>query len=665
VICPALLVLASLAGAAPAPASAPETVRFSVTEGSVQNFFYRRGGVAAHLLAGSGDAPRLIVAFPADNSGIGVWFEKGARPVRLDVLGALKPVERRDGMRGVTARLSASGEMRTRGVVLGSVRTLRDYVYTGAVPPEISSSAVQGPPLVVRRTTLDGKHHLELRVEGLNGARVALDARGSISFTAASPSAPLAFLATALTDAAPLDPLPLGELLKTTKRGRDVDALAFLSYREKFLAGSWRFLTYFGRDTLLSVRLLLPVLRPEAVEAGLGAVLDRLSPDGEVAHEEDIGDYAALRRARAGQKEGDLDKPFYDYKMIDGDFLLAPVLASYLLDTPEGRGRAARFLARRTPSGLTYAAALELNLARVRRLASPYAAAPSTATLVALKPGEIVGDWRDSGDGLGGGRIPFDVNAALVPAALEAGERLETAPPLGPHPGAAADFERLARAWANSADRFQVEIAAPEAWTRLREYAREQGLDMPAGAAPEAAVRFHGLALDAQGRPIPVLNTDEGFVLLFTNPEPPALDQIAANLTAPFPRGLASPVGFPAADPAYLSEAAVRAKFSRAAYHGTVVWSWQQALLAAGLARQLERKELPPATKAALGRAQTALWGAIKATEELRHSELWSWKPVQGRMVAQPFGQGGGDADESNAAQLWSTVYLAVTPPAP
>src|SRR6185312_10922863 len=173
--------------------------------------------------------------------------------------------------------------------------------------------------------------------------------------------------------------------------------------------------------------------------------------------------------------------------------------------------------------------------------------------------------------------------------------------------------------------------------------------------APEAPVRFHGLALDAAGRPVPVMNTDEGFVLLFTNPEPPALDQIAANLTAPFPRGLASPVGYPVANPAYLADPALRAKFSRSAYHGTVVWSWQQALLAAGLARQLERKELPPATKDGLRRAQKTLWGAIKATDELRHSELWSWKPVQGRMVAQPFGQGGGDADESNAAQLWST----------
>jgi hypothetical protein len=658
----AALLLASLSSAAPAPR--PE-LRFSVVEGSVRNYFCRRGRAAAHLLASSGEEPRLIVAFPAGNTGIGLWFEKGARPVELEAVGAPAAVERADGMRGVTAHLSASGALRTRAVVLGSVRVLRDYVYTGSVPPEISTRVAGGPPLVVTRTLLDGRHRLELRLQPLKGASIRVDGNGAVSFAAAAPSGPLEFQLTALTDEAPLDPLPADELLKVRRPGRDLDALEFLAYRQKFLAGSWRFLTYFGRDTLLSARLLLPVLRPAAAEAALGSVLDRLGPDGEVAHEEDIGDFAALRRVRAGEKDGGLEKPFYDYKMIDGDFLLAPVLASYLLDTPEGRAGSARFLARKTPAGLTYAAALERNLDRVRRLAAPYAAAPSTATLIALKPGQAVGEWRDSGDGLGGGRVPFDVNAALVPAALAAGARLEAAPPLGPRPDAAAEFDRLARAWAKSADAFQVEIPAAEAWTRLQEYAREQGLDLPAGAAPEGAVRFHALALDGAGRPIPVLNTDEGFVLLFTNPEPPALDQIVASLTAPFPRGLASPVGYPVADPAYLADPAERAKFSRGAYHGAVVWSWQQAMLAAGLARQLERKELPPATKDGLRRAQTTLWAAIKATSELRHSELWSWKPERGRMVAQPFGQGGGDADESNAAQLWSTVYLAVTPPGP
>ena len=50
----------------------------------------------------------------------------------------------------------------------------------------------------------------------------------------------------------------------------------------------------------MSVRLLMPVLSPPAVESGLSSVLARLSPDGEVAHEEDIGERAVVEHLKAG-----------------------------------------------------------------------------------------------------------------------------------------------------------------------------------------------------------------------------------------------------------------------------------------------------------------------------------------------------------------------------
>jgi hypothetical protein len=62
--------------------------------------------------------------------------------------------------------------------------------------------------------------------------------------------------------------------------------------------------------------------------------------------------------------------------------------------------------------------------------------------------------------------------------------------------------------------------------------------------------------------------------------------------------------------------------------------------------------------------ARQRLWSVIENTRELRASELCSWRYVDGRYQAAPFGQNNGDADESNAAQLWSTVYLAIPPPA-
>jgi hypothetical protein len=72
---------------------------------------------------------------------------------------------------------------------------------------------------------------------------------------------------------------------------------------------------------------------------------------------------------------------------------------------------------------------------------------------------------------------------------------------------------------------------------------------------------------------------------------------------------------------------------------------------------------LPPATRSALANAEQALWTVIEATESKRSGELWTWGVENGHMVYVPFGQGKGDIDESNAVQLWSTVYLGVHRP--
>ncbi len=56
-------------------------------------------------------------------------------------------------------------------------------------------------------------------------------------------------------------------------------------------------------------------------------------------------------------------------------------------------------------------------------MAEPFTQPGGNATyknLIALKEGVPVGQWRDSNDGLGGGRYPYDVNTALMPAALRA-----------------------------------------------------------------------------------------------------------------------------------------------------------------------------------------------------------------------------------------------------
>ena len=662
-----LLALAAIAIACGAPSGAglvtrppineplPKRLEFSIEEGRIENHFFRDRRVAAHVLSRSGETPRLVVAFPAGNMGVGVWFEGAAD---LAIEGSPMPVERADGMRGVSVTVrSNAAELRTKRAILGSVRALRDYGHDGRVPAGIEPRVVAGPPVVLTRTTLDGKRHLELVIEAKETTVATVDANGRI--TLAHPGGGAAFQISALQDDAPLTPIARDEILTgPASDPRALDVLAFLTYEEKLLAGSWQYLTYFGRDTLLSTRLLLPVLRPAVVEAALGAVIERLDDDGDVAHEEDIGEWAVLENTKHVPRPADVTKPVYDYKMVDDDFLLAPVLASYV-ETHATRADA--FFARKTTGGRTFADAVKKNLQRVVRQATPFAEKPGPATLIRIGGKLSVGNWRDSNEGLGRGRIPYDVNAALVPAALRASAKLYALPSFGTDERAALHAAELAASWRKAEQLFTVEVPADEAKRRLEAYAREQGIDAGrAIASIDGAVRFPALALDERLAPIPIQHSDDGFVLMFGEPTTEWLHGAAKRILAPFPAGLRTPVGVVVANPAYSTDASLRAIMTRDHYHGTVIWSWQQALLLSGIRRQLERPGLAEAARLDLANAEQALLAVVHATKEMRSSELWSWNVDDKGWHVVPFGQGKGHHTEANAAQLWSTVYLAI-----
>jgi hypothetical protein len=182
-------------------------------------------------------------------------------------------------------------------------------------------------------------------------------------------------------------------------------------------------------------------------------------------------------------------------------------------------------------------------------------------------------------------------------------------------------------------------------------------------ALSDSPLAFHALSLDEQGAPIPILHSDEGFRLLLTDPAPDELIRSVAAIMRPFPAGLMTDAGLVVANPA-LASVDLQREFTRFAYHGTVVWSWQQALLAAGIERQLQRADLPVRTRAQLQQSRKELWAVINRSQALRTSELWSWSYANGQFRIEPFGRPGADADESNAAQLWSTVFLGLTPAA-
>lgn len=651
--------LALLCGAA---AQAQPDVQFSIQEGRIDNHFYREGAIAAHLLTRSGEDARLVIAFPAGNSGVALWLNE---PVQWRLVGPLMPqVETlADGSvrRGISAELEIDARTVTiRRALLGSVRVLRDYGYGNPIPPEVETAPlVSGHGITWQRRRLDGASGYALTLR-LSEGTVAEDG-DTITLTSAGPK--LRLKVTGLTGDEPLTPLTQDEIFASPQGdARLRNAVAFLSYREKLLAGSWRFNTYFGRDTLMTLRLMMPRLRPAAIEAGLGAVVERLNPQGEVAHEEGVGEFALI-----GQPEHDVREPLLDYAMVDDDFMLAPVAAAYLLDTAEGRERAAAFLARKAPSGQSYGELLERNLEFVRTSARPFAQQTGFDHLVALKPGKSVGDWRDSTTGLGGdGRYSFSVNAALVPAALDAMVRLEASGLLESHrsrgPDAAQD-EKLAHVWATKAPGlFAVSVAGDEAQALRNAYAQSLGVgDVQSGAG---TVDFLALALEEDGKPIRVMHSDIGFLLLFNRPDDALVKLALGEAMRPFPAGLMTEAGTLVSNPA-LAEPARAALFDNTRYHGTVVWSWQQGLLKAGIACQLQRSELTGETRTLLEQADRQITRAIEETAEMQASELWSWRYRGGGFEVLPYGQALGHETESNAAQLWSAVALGGEPLCP
>jgi hypothetical protein len=656
------------------PSAGAGALHFDVVEGRNLNSFVRQGPVAAHLLLRSGRDPRILVAFPAGNSGVGLWFAHRDADVHWSLVGEPRPVTLTDAkgrpLYGIEADAVVQADsLAPKQAVLSSVRVLRDYQALGDAPKSVLvDPTIEGNRITWARDRLDGAAGYRLSVVVTHGriedGRLVAGADGKIGLHLVAASGET-----------PLTPLG-GEALLNARANPDPKAretLAFLSYREKFLAGSWRFDTYFGRDTLMSVRLLMPVLQPDAVDGGLRSVIARISPEGEVAHEEGIGEFAVLEHLKAGEPAS--DKPYFDYGMIDSSYMLAPVAAAWLLDDPRGRAQAKAFLAgpsgRAGDAGETVGAALMRNLRLVLAQTRPFADQPSAEHLLSIKPGRTTGQWRDSGTGLGDGRYPYDVNAAFAPAALSAIARMSEAGLLAPYASEAdrkaiADAAQMAAVWrAKAPGYFEVTVPADAARRDVEAFAAHEGV--PAGPAlaslPKGPVRFHALSLNADGSPVRVVNSDEGFELMFGHPSPAALSQAVADVMRPFPAGLMTGVGMLVADPVF-APAEEQRLFTRNAYHGLVVWSWQQALMAAGLERQLQRTDLSPAVRAELEAARRKLWAAIEANRQVANSELWSWAFADGRYKVVPFGAGAADADESNAAQLWSTVFLALKPPA-
>ena len=789
------------------------TLAIRKVEGDFENVLVRdlETRVAAHIqIPVTENSRRVVVAMPAGKAAL--CFET-ARPAEWTVEGDVVPFAGEDGQRGVRFTLSTraaevaipvssilmnhtlmarfgddpdhrnenrlkdlirSGEIREVETKLGmSLRDLADRGWT--VGPVIDPQ--RGAVRFTRRA-LDGKHRYRLEFAGEEGGGVR-EGDGRLLFPRKGPAAsgPLRLTVSASTDFEPLTPLPFDELVN--ERGRTLcrkDAqfaqairnIEFLSFREKFLAGSWNFLSYFGRDTLISLRILWPVLSAGAKRTGIQSVVDEIAENGVVNVTDEWTDDRTVADALEGffreHERGHLDDarrimgaivegvvpehPFLD--VLDPTYMCPSAAAHWFgeLGDAELRGwlMADHAALGRTESNL---ATLLRNWNHILGSAEPYVAAwrELRARHPDLAPREIVETRRGEFEAAGGALIrtiagaanwrdtytlPWgfrseDINVNLVPLAIGAmremvgriralggggeliGESKRHA--LGVVGGYLEDggrFESAQEAWSwdSMREHFLVRRAADELRRDLAEHlaglergdvtwgdrerglrerdatlrCREGGVSVAEFLRGEGApadmregVEFTALLLDAEGRRIPVMHSDDVFFLLFGAPSLEQYRQIVRPLMRAYPFGLGfwdDDVGFavsngvcsPRDNPA-LKDGWKNAwvKFGPDEYHGRAAWPWVLFALVAGTHAQAMRG-IDPAGKLADGVApeDVALFRRIleKARASLSKlgplatSEVYKFAPApagQGNWRAEPMGI-------STPIQLWSAA---------
>lgn len=693
--------------------------------------------------------PDLVMACPGGNEGGAIWFEP---LTEMEISHFQKIPSSQGGGQAVSFRVTAreASSLTIRKVALESLRGIR-LMEQGTwdshlarrkhlarelslplswVEPEAKiMHAPEGSLLSFTRTTLDHKASsltialpAHVRIARTPGGIVLESPKGvplSMRVTMTLPYPPLSDLEHLLNPETQkfLQTLKQSNPETFAKVSQSLRNLRFLSSKEKFLAGSWRYLTYFGRDTALSLCLLRPLLSDEAYLVGVQSLLDRLSPDGSVAHEEEVGSWPeqelvsqALALIREGKKESARQlleraekgvRPRYDYKMIDTPFLLPLVLKEYLLDPSVPNEKKREFLERKGRDGETNLSRILRNLSFVLRATER--GERDRLPLIGLPPGQEVGDWRDSRQGLGGGEYPVSVNHTLVQASLKALHGILSSEVfssrLSQHlrqpsassqeslsPPSLQQLEKKIHKWEKTSSAFKVRLTPEQLRKRVGEYLEQASLSqeekeyflnqplegsmtvndfLSKGKVPEIlkeGVTFPALSLDRDRKPIPVMNSDISFSLFFGSPSPDELQKYVTLLSLPFPVGLRTPVGTLVTNPASSTSPHHWKSLDKAAYHGTTIWGWQHLMLELGLLKQIKRFQGEKGNQSLvrdLQRTLALLQEERKNAGDLVHSELWSYSVAGHSLSPSPFGQKG-EETVANPIQLWSTVLASV-----
>jgi hypothetical protein len=495
---------------------------------------------------------------------------------------------------------------------------------------------------------------------------------------------------------------------------REVRGVQLLSSHEKLMAGLPAYATYFGRDMLVSALMMRPIWRADMSAFVIASVLRKLSPAGDVSHEEALGgqadreaadEYARLvdsslvasgagdrdradgLLARAGVVLRQHRRVRENYHMIDNEFQLPVLEARWLADSSVTPARKQAFLLDST-DGEPRVRRMLRELALVSRMTAAYVADPVAANLVSFVPRDSThwqsASWRDSNDGYAGGRFAMDVNAIWAPHALESMAtilqtlstvgisldalahtlpELGSATPLGSYLRDPRALQRAIDVWKDAGRHFVVALSPSDVQLRVRarlaalpENERLHWTNVIAmSKADQDSIAFLALSLDGAGHPIDVANSDPATRLFLADTR---IDSSTADLlrdvqlfARPYPVGLfIDNVGPVVANDAFASPS-IWPQFESDQYHGPrVVWGREVNLFMLGVTNLLATGR-DPATAAVLRSALSRVQSAVDASAF--HSELWTYGIRDGRLVPVRYSTG-------SDLQLWSTTDLAV-----
>jgi hypothetical protein len=351
---------------------------------------------------------------------------------------------------------------------------------------------------------------------------------------------------------------------------RQVRGVELLASREKLMAGLPTYGTYFGRDMLVAALMMRPIWRDAMSEFVIASVLRKLSPAGQVSHEEALGGQAVresaaeytmlvdahLRAARRGERAvaesllvraravlRDHRRVRENYHMIDDELQFPVLVARWMGTSNVSLDHQRTFLRDSSDGGATRLVRLLRELALVARMTEAYAREPSAANLVSFAARDsgrwASTSWRDSNAGYGGGRYAMDVNAIWVPHALQSMERilagvralgfsidslatqvpeLRGDAPIARYARDSLTLRRAIDVWRGAWRHFLVRLGPADVRTHVA--ARLAAMPpverahwtavLASTRADQDSLAFLALALDGSARPIGIANSDPG-----------------------------------------------------------------------------------------------------------------------------------------------------------